>query len=219
MNIYLYLPPHSAHPARSLQGLVFGILQMYWEHNRIRLNYIEITEKLFYCLITRGHPAQTLHPIFQDASTHLDKEANTNECQEVQPSQDNTSTSTNRSIQITSCAYEQTWNETNTRHKDANITPLFTTLSTCGTHIEQVTTPYSRPPNLYRKLTSSRLHKDTFREVSHTLSLLQQSQFWALKLFLQTHIHLLLFFNTPPPPPGDHALYSINLWKVLRPPR
>ncbi len=69
LNLYLYLPPHSAHPPGVLQGLVIG--------NVIRIHTlcsdpsnIEFLTRQFYSrLLRRGYKPDILAPLFEQAMT------------------------------------------------------------------------------------------------------------------------------------------------------
>ena len=176
MNLYLYFPPHSYRPPRALQGFVFGLIRRYLEQNSMRLDYIEI-EKIFHHLIARGHPTSTLRPLFQDADTLLDQEANGKRitiptsgkgkrnffhCQ-FRPNE--ISCRTMRNI------YKQKCNAPTSAQYNATGIPLSTALGTSGTRINQVKISYLRPPNLRGLFASLRLHKASEREVYLTLSL------------------------------------------------
>ena len=54
MNLYLYLPPTSAHPLSVICGMIYGILRKYDKQNSHQRHYIETTVLLFRRLATRG---------------------------------------------------------------------------------------------------------------------------------------------------------------------
>ena len=64
MNLYLYIPPHSAHQPGIVKSLVFGQLQRYWLQNSSTENYKYFSSLLFQRLLDRGHTAKDLTPIF-----------------------------------------------------------------------------------------------------------------------------------------------------------
>ena len=69
LNLYLYLPPHSAHPPGVLQGLVIG--------NVIRIhtlcsdpsNIESLTRQFYSRLLRRGYKPDILAPLFEQAMT------------------------------------------------------------------------------------------------------------------------------------------------------
>jgi hypothetical protein len=71
MNLYLYIPPGSAHPSNMIYGLVYGRLRAYRLQNTDTKDYIQMSILLARRLCTRGYPLQTLLPIFQKASDRL----------------------------------------------------------------------------------------------------------------------------------------------------
>ena len=56
MNLYLYIPPHSAHPASCLKGLIYGVLLRYWEQNTDHEDFVKLAGLLFRRLLDRGRP-------------------------------------------------------------------------------------------------------------------------------------------------------------------
>jgi hypothetical protein len=75
MNLYLYIPPLSAHPPSCLKGLITGELRRYWLQNNIT-DFEQILCKFVTRLIERGHTLENLRPLFEQATRHLDREPN-----------------------------------------------------------------------------------------------------------------------------------------------
>jgi hypothetical protein len=71
MNLYLYIPPLSAHPQSSLKGLLYGELGRYWIQNNPS-KFQEILCKFIQRLINRGHTLEQLTPILTHAAVTLD---------------------------------------------------------------------------------------------------------------------------------------------------
>ena len=75
MNLYLYIPPNSAHQHGVLRSLIFGRIQAYWHQNTEEYNFVKMAALLAQRLIARGHSRQILTPLFVEATerfTHLD---------------------------------------------------------------------------------------------------------------------------------------------------
>jgi hypothetical protein len=67
MNLYLYLPPHSAHPPGILRGLIIGMIKRIY---RLTTTYADQQDSIhifFRRLVARGYRPETLRPIFSDA--------------------------------------------------------------------------------------------------------------------------------------------------------
>jgi hypothetical protein len=67
LNLYLYLPPHSAHPPGGLKGLIFGWffrLQRLVSNPALRLT---LAGKLRIRLLARGYTPEQLDPLFCEA--------------------------------------------------------------------------------------------------------------------------------------------------------
>jgi hypothetical protein len=75
MNLYLYIPPISAHPVGCLRGLVFGNLRRFWIQNTHREDYISVARHFAERLIERGHPAHTIETLFMEAAKRFDETA------------------------------------------------------------------------------------------------------------------------------------------------
>jgi len=71
MNLYLYLPPLSAHPLSCLQGLIKGELKRYWLQNNIE-NFKELVTKFIQRLHVRGHSIESLSKLFYQAGNSLE---------------------------------------------------------------------------------------------------------------------------------------------------
>lgn len=73
LNLYLYLPPHSAHPPGVLKGLIYGML---WRINKLTTNsdaraaYIQ---NFYRRLRARGYSNSVLSPLFDTAISQTDK--------------------------------------------------------------------------------------------------------------------------------------------------
>jgi hypothetical protein len=72
MNLYLYIPPNSAHPDKILRSIVFGRLRAYRLQNSTTTNFIKMSLLLARRLRDRGFSPQTLTPLFREAGARDD---------------------------------------------------------------------------------------------------------------------------------------------------
>ena len=72
-NLYLYLPPHSAHPPGTTRSLIHGLMRKYWLQNTKTTDFHTMTKLLFNRLLARGHSADSLYSLFLQAATSIDK--------------------------------------------------------------------------------------------------------------------------------------------------
>ena len=72
LNLYLYIPPNSAHPPGQLRSLVFGRLQTYWYQNTDREDFITIAALFGEPLLNRGYTCQDITPLFEEVITKLE---------------------------------------------------------------------------------------------------------------------------------------------------
>jgi hypothetical protein len=71
MNLYLYIPPISAHPAKMLDSLIYGRLRAYRIQNTDTKDFVCMSTLLAKCLCNGGYSLRTLLSIFQTATNHL----------------------------------------------------------------------------------------------------------------------------------------------------
>jgi len=71
MNLYLYIPPLSAHPPSCFKGLIFGEIRRYWLQNTPE-KFQELLSKFIQRLVNRGHNLHTLTQILTKAASTLD---------------------------------------------------------------------------------------------------------------------------------------------------
>jgi len=72
MNLYLYIPPLSAHPPSCFKGLITGELKRYWLQNDTS-NFQNILVKFIERLHARGHSIENLMPLLYEAAAITDK--------------------------------------------------------------------------------------------------------------------------------------------------
>jgi len=73
MNLYLYLPPSSAHTRSVIKGLIYGLMSHYKAQNTYRRDYIFFTMLLFCCLLACGWQHEVIYPTFIDAAERLER--------------------------------------------------------------------------------------------------------------------------------------------------
>lgn len=73
LNLFLYLPSHSAHPPGTLKGLVHGALDRYWKQNTHLGDYQAAAMKLYNNLRRRGYDDDTLTAEFRTAAENIDR--------------------------------------------------------------------------------------------------------------------------------------------------
>ena len=66
-NLYLYIPPLSAHPKEMIRGLIFGRLRTYYKHNTNIEDYYNMALLLADRLLQRGWEWKTIKPHFREA--------------------------------------------------------------------------------------------------------------------------------------------------------
>ena len=71
MNLYLYIPPSSAHPPSCLKGLIMGEIRRYWLQNS-PVELQAILTKFIIRLLNRGHNNTSIKPLLMEATDALD---------------------------------------------------------------------------------------------------------------------------------------------------
>jgi hypothetical protein len=67
LNLYLYIPPHSAHPPGVLRGLITGMLKRIYRLTTDKADKHSSVIDLFHRLLVRGHQASDILPMFKVA--------------------------------------------------------------------------------------------------------------------------------------------------------
>ena len=194
MNLYLYLPHHSACPPGALWGIIFRILKKVLGTKQQEVGLHWIFKKLFHSLMERGHPTSTLWTLFKDAYALPVQEANRKRrtiptSEKVQNIFLHWKFHPNEILLHDTCnRYKKTWNTPNAAQDKSTRTQFSTTIGTHVTNIKQVIIAYSRPQNLRGLITLSRLHKTLDQEVSCTLTSLHRT---FVSIFF-THLHTFI---------------------------
>ena len=78
MNLFLYIPNHSAHTPGLLKSLAYGLISTYKRQNSSQEDFKENVRRLYNRLITRGYEREQLLTLFQDITAKLDSRKNQN---------------------------------------------------------------------------------------------------------------------------------------------
>ena len=72
MNLFLYIPKHSASPPGLLKSLIFGLVGTYKRQNSSADDFKVNARKLFNRLLARGYKKDTLVEVFKDVASKLE---------------------------------------------------------------------------------------------------------------------------------------------------
>ena len=72
MNLFLYIPCHSASPPGLLKSLINGLTSMYKRQNSRREDFRDNMKKLYKRLRARGYTSKQLTPLFKEVAEKLD---------------------------------------------------------------------------------------------------------------------------------------------------
>ena len=72
MNLYLYIPPASAHPAGCIKGTVYGLIRRYHATNTNKSDYIYFVRLLYRRLLRRGWEKTFLRKLIIEACTYIE---------------------------------------------------------------------------------------------------------------------------------------------------
>jgi len=67
LNLYLYIPPHSAHPPGVLKGLIIGNIGRFYKQNTHLSDYRKVVIEFYRHLLNRGYDPTIVRPLFADA--------------------------------------------------------------------------------------------------------------------------------------------------------
>ena len=67
MNLYLYIPPHSAHSPKLFRSIIYSTIRRYWLQNSKWSDFKFIADQFFNRLTNRGHQPHLLSPTFKSS--------------------------------------------------------------------------------------------------------------------------------------------------------
>ena len=73
LNLYLYLPPTSAHPTGCIKGTIYGLINRYYHQNTHRRDYIYYAASLYKRLLQRGWGGTYIKPIILQACEKMER--------------------------------------------------------------------------------------------------------------------------------------------------
>jgi hypothetical protein len=143
MNLFLYIPPSSAHPPGVLKSTIYGNLRRFWLQNTKLNDYIKVTQQFASHLIARGHNSSIISKLFLEAAGKID--------QSQRSSRHHTAKATTASSLFFHVQFHpRGLSRTTIRKAYAKFCEGHTTFN-------RFTIAYSRPPNLRDALIKSKL--------------------------------------------------------------
>ena len=73
MNLFLYIPPTSAHAPGVLKSIVYGNLQRFWRQNTHRSDFVRVAGQFAQHLIARGHHPDIIRELFLEVGARLSR--------------------------------------------------------------------------------------------------------------------------------------------------
>lgn len=71
MNLFLYIPAHSAHPPGVLKSLIYGLMKTYRRQNSNVEDFKLNVKQLFRCLLARGYNHHDISTMFKEAANTI----------------------------------------------------------------------------------------------------------------------------------------------------
>ena len=174
MNLYLYIPPHSAHPPGLTKSLIYSLLLTYYKQNSIYTDFLHMANLLFQRFANKGHTHDALSTYFIAAIEKIEQTENDPFLQTPPPAQ--TSDPDNRiffhlpfhphdiSRKEIRDVYESTC-ESDTS-SNGNFKCFFNKKNQDFMKINTLTVAYSRPQNIRDHLCPSTLRETENIKVS-----------------------------------------------------
>ena len=159
MNLYQYIPPHSAHPPGMCKGIIYSLLRNYYLQNTEKSDYNKMAVLLFQRFVAVGWDRKQIKSMILAADQRL------SELKNQPPStalSDEPSSNKERLFlhleyhpnELPKGAIRETYNHTCGKLLETRL------------GIKQVTIAYSRPLNLLESLTQAKLHQAPGRKAS-----------------------------------------------------
>lgn len=152
MNLFLYIPPQSAHSPGVLKSTIFGNVRRYWQQNSEREDYCAAVQRFMWRLEARGHARENLIPIFKEAF------------HKISESQDSASTrsSSNAASPLNTLFFHGEYHPRGISRRDVRKAYSDILEGHCG--FDRLVVAYSKPQNLRGALMRTKLSEpDGFR--------------------------------------------------------
>ena len=140
MNLYLYLPPTSAHPGGCIKGTIYGLIGRYFAQNTHRKDYLKFVGLLYSRLLNRGWEQSYIKPLILEACSTI-------ESRDWNPTPTNATDATSDNNMLFIHVQYQLY--------DHHLGELIQS----ELDIERPTIAYSRPPNIGEYVAQTTLHE------------------------------------------------------------
>lgn len=158
MNLYLYIPPSSAHPPSCFKGLIMGEVRRYWLQNNPD-DFQKILCKFIERLTERGHTVENIKPFLEQAALLLDTPK--------------TNSTRNKNASDNTLYIHKAFHPNGLQRKD--LRNLYQKILEPFLDFDKMTIAMSRPTNLRDVLTKASLTLPTDTDLSHLIKELKQS--------------------------------------------
>ena len=166
LNLYLYIPPHSAHPPGVLKGLVLGNCYRIYSLCSKKTDVKKNLQAFYHRLLARGYNSDVLYPLFQRSHELMLERQATPAPPRLRSSRVASTFNDTRvffHVQYhpdnpASASFQKIWKECILA--PVGETPLPSVHNNNGypIRIDQMTVAYSRPPNLGNLLSSRKIN-------------------------------------------------------------
>ena len=168
MNLYLYLPPKSAHPSGVIKGMIHGCLHTLWKQNSQKENYQKFAKLFFDRLLARGHKKDDITELFLLAAKKFDSKDNDSRLR-IKSNAENKASEEKKDRLFLHFEFHPRDISRQTIHKIFERTCLNPNETTCNMNvfpnkfgkvmkIEKATVAYTRAKNIREIVTSSKLY-------------------------------------------------------------
>jgi hypothetical protein len=172
LNLYLYIPPHSAHPPGMVKGVILGSLFRFYTLCSDPADAAALIKKLYSRLLVRGYTRETLLPLFEQGHQAALRRSSVTRV----PGQPQTTDPTFAERVFFHLQYhpedpksfiiQKTWKEQILHPQWRQKLGILKNHENSRVKLNQLTVAYSRPPNLGNLLSYRRLSQRNGPRVS-----------------------------------------------------
>jgi hypothetical protein len=167
LNLFLYIPPSSAHSPGVLKSTIFGNVRRYWNQNSNKKDYQDAVRRFVARLEARGHDHDELRPLFQDAFEAIARNP-------TLPASSSSSTTSrhNAAVPQNTLFYHSEFHPRGVARRDIRHAYSETLEGHSG--FDRFIIAYSRPRNIRDALMSSKLKEQVGLHVSDLIKTLPE---------------------------------------------